>query len=310
MTPRSNNNKPNGEITRVAVVTDSSSGIGFKTALTLARNGFQTYATMRNIAKSENTKSIATKENLPIHIEQLDVTDNKSVTNAIQAIVSKADRIDVLVNNAGYALTGAFEDLAIEEIKAQYETNLFGLIRTSQAVLPIMRKLKSGTIVNISSAAGRFGYPGCSAYLSTKFAVKGLSESMAYEIEPFGIKVILIEPGVIKTNIANGMVVAKKSQNPNSPYFQIMQKMSTSFEHMLENASSSPDLVAKVVLQAVTSENPSLSRYLAGKDVETWIEAKRNMSDDEFHKMIKRSFNLVLLSKIKTQRKKSYLISS
>jgi NAD(P)-dependent dehydrogenase (short-subunit alcohol dehydrogenase family) len=298
MTPKNKNNinnstKTNGEIIRVAVVTGSSSGIGFKTALTLARNGFQTYATMRNIAKSKNIKSIATKENLPINIEQLDVTDNKSVTNAIQAIVSKADRIDVLVNNAGYALTGAFEDLAIEEIKAQYETNLFGLIRTSQAVLPIMRKQKSGVIVNISSGAGRFGYPGGSAYVSTKFAVEGLSESMAYEIEPFGIKVILIEPGVIKTNIANGMVVAKKSQNPNSPYFQIMQKMSTSFEHMLENASSSPDLVAKVVLQAVTSENPSLSRYLAGKDVESWIEAKRNMSDDEFHKMIKRSFNLV-----------------
>jgi NAD(P)-dependent dehydrogenase (short-subunit alcohol dehydrogenase family) len=298
MTPKNKNNinnstKTNGEIIRVAVVTGSSSGIGFKTALTLARNGFQTYATMRNIAKSKNIKSIATKENLPINIEQLDVTDNKSVTNAIQAIVSKADRIDVLVNNAGYALTSAFEDLAIEEIKAQYETNLFGLIRTSQAVLPIMRKQKSGVIVNISSGAGRFGYPGGSAYVSTKFAVEGLSESMAYEIEPFGIKVTLIEPGVIKTNIANGMVVAKKSQNPNSPYFQIMQKMSTSFEHMLENASSSPDLVAKVVLQAVTSENPSLSRYLAGKDVESWIEAKRNMSDDEFHKMIKRSFNLV-----------------
>ena len=100
----------------------------------------------------------------------------------------------------------------------------------------------------------------------------------------------MVEPGVIKTNIANGMVIAKKSQNSNSPYSQIMQKMSASFEHMLENASSSPDLVAKVVLQAVTSENPSL-RYLAGKDVESWIEARRNMSDDEFYKMIKQSFN-------------------
>ena len=289
MTSRSNNNKPNGEITdHVAVVTGSSSGIGFEIALMLARNGFQTYATMRNLAKSENIKSIASKENLPIYIEQLDVTDNESVTNAIQAIVSKANGIDVLVNNAGYALTGAFEDLAIEEIKAQYETNLFGLIRTTQTVLPIMRKQKSGAIVNISSGAGRFGYPGGSAYVSTKFAVEGLSESMAYELEPFGIKVILIEPGVIKTNIANGMVIAEKSQNPNSPYSQIMQKMSTSFEHMLENASS-PDVVAKVVLKAVTSENPSL-RYLAGKDVEMWIEAKRNISDDQFYKMIKQSF--------------------
>jgi len=293
MTLRSNNNnnKPNGESIRIAVVTGSSSGIGFEASLMLARNGFQTYATMRNPKKGENIKSIATKENLPIHIEQLDVTDNKSVTNAIQAILTEAGRIDVLVNNAGYALTGAFEDLAIEEIKAQYETNLFGLIRTTQAVLPIMRKQKSGTIVNISSGAGRFGYAGGSAYVSTKFAVEGLSESMAYELEPFGIKVILIEPGVIRTNAFKNVVLAKKSQNTNSPYSQIMQKMSASFEHMLENASSSPDLVAKVVLQAVTSENPSLSRYLAGKDVETWIEARRNMSDDEFYKMIKQSFN-------------------
>src|SRR5215213_10802450 len=292
MTLRSNNNnnKPNGESIRIAVVTGSSSGIGFEASLMLARNGFQTYATMRDPKKGENIKSIASKENLPIHIEQLDVIDNKSVMNAIQAILTEAGRIDVLVNNAGYALTGAFEDLAIEEIKAQYETNLFGVIRTTQAVLPIMRKQKSGTIVNISSGAGRFGFPGFSAYVSTKFAVEGLSESMAYELEPFGIKVILIEPGVIRTNVFKNVVLAKKSQNPNLRYSQIMQKMSASFEHMMENASSSPDLVAKVVLQAVTSENPSL-RYLAGKDVEMWIEAKRNMSDDEFYKMIKQSFN-------------------
>ena len=277
---------------KVAVVTGSSSGIGYETSLTLARNGFLTYATMRNLNKSQNIKLIATKENLPIHIKQLDVTDDASINNAIQAISAEAGRIDVLINNAGYVLSGALEDLAIEEeIKAQYETNLYGLIRTTQAVLPIMRKQKSGIIVNISSAAGRFGLPGSSAYVSTKFAVEGLSESMSYELEPFGIKVILIEPGVIKTNFANNIVIAKKSQSPNSPYSQMMQKMSTTMEQMLENASSSPDLVAKVVLKAVTSENPSL-RYLAGKDVETWIEAKRNMSDDEFYKMMKQ--NLII----------------
>src|SRR5215204_4254285 len=274
---------------KVAVVTGSSTGIGYETSLILARSGFLTYATMRNLNKSENIKSVATKESLPIQIKQLDVTDDVSVTNAIQAISSEAGRIDVLVNNAGYGLNGAFEDLAMDEIKAQYETNVFGLIRTTQAVLPVMRSQKSGTIVNISSGAGRFGFPSGSAYVSTKFAVEGLSESMSYELEPFGIRVVIVEPGVIRTNFGDGLVVAKKSQDPNSPYSQMMQKVSTSFEHMLENASS-PDLVAKVVLQAVTSENPSL-RYLAGKDVEMWVEAKRNMSDDEFYKMMKQSFN-------------------
>jgi len=272
---------------KVAVVTGSSSGIGFETSLTLARNGFLTYATMRNLNKSGNIKSVAEKEKLPLNIAQLDVTDDGSVKNTMQSIIAEASRIDVLVNNAGYVLNGAFEDLAMDEIKTQYDTNVFGLIRTTQTVLPIMRRQKSGIIVNISSGAGRFGYPGQSAYISTKFAVEGLSESMSYELEPFGIKVVVVEPGVIRTNIVNGMVVAKKSQDPNSPYLQIIQKMATVLENMMENGSP-PDLVAKVVLNAVTNESPTL-RYLAGNDVEAWLDSKRNMSDEEFYKMMKQN---------------------
>ena len=240
---------------------------------------------MRNLNKSENIKVVATKENLPIHVHQLDVTDDVSVKNTVQAVLSETGRIDLLVNNAGYGLNGAFEDLAMDEIKAQYETNVFGLIRTTQAVLPIMRRQKSGIIVNISSGAGRFGFPGGSAYVSTKFAVEGLSESMSYELEPFGIKVVIVEPGVIRTNFVT--VVAKKSQDPNSPYSQIMQKTSTVLQNMMENGSS-PDLVAKVVLNAVTNETPNI-RYLAGKDVEAWLDSKRNMSDEEFYKMMKQN---------------------
>jgi NAD(P)-dependent dehydrogenase (short-subunit alcohol dehydrogenase family) len=270
---------------KVAVVTGSSSGIGFETSLTLARSGFLTYATMRNLGKGATIKSVATKEGLPIRVVQLNVTEGRSINDAIHSIKSDVGKIDVLVNNAGYGLNGAFEDLAMEEIKAQYETNLFGVIRVTQAVLPIMRKQKSGIIVNISSGAGRFGYPGGSAYVSTKFAIEGLSESMAYELEPFGIRVVLVEPGVIKTNFVNSIVAAKKSQDPNSPYAQLMQNVAASFQHMIEGGSST-DVVAKVVLKAVTSENPTL-RYLAGKDVETWIEGKKSMSDEEFYKMMK-----------------------
>ena len=117
----------------VAVVTGSSSGIGFETSLTLARNGFLTYATVRNLNKSGNIKSVANKEKLPLKIVQLDVTDDGSVKNAMQSIIAEASRIDVLVNNAGYSLNGAFEDVAMEELKAQYETNLFGVTRVTQA---------------------------------------------------------------------------------------------------------------------------------------------------------------------------------
>jgi NAD(P)-dependent dehydrogenase (short-subunit alcohol dehydrogenase family) len=272
---------------KVAVVTGSSTGIGYETSLTLSRNAFLTFATMRNVNKNDNIKSVAEKEKLPLKVVQLDVTDDTSVKSAMQSITAQAGRVDVLVNNAGYGLNGAFEDLEIEEIKALYETNLFGVVRVTQSVLPIMRKQKSGIIVNVSSGAGRFGYPGGSAYVSTKFAIEGLSESIAYELEPFGIRVVLVEPGVIKTNFVNSMVAAKKSQDPNSPYLHLMQNVATSFEHMLEGASS-PDVVAKVVLKAITSEDPSL-RYLAGKDVETWLGGKRNMSDEEFYKMMKQN---------------------
>jgi NAD(P)-dependent dehydrogenase (short-subunit alcohol dehydrogenase family) len=264
----------------VAVVTGSSSGIGYETVLALARNGFTTFATIRNLGKAGQIESVASKEKLPIHVVLLDVTDDASVQNAIQEVMKKAGRIDVVVNNAAYGLTGAFEDLSIEEIKTQYETNFYGVIRVTQAILPIMRKQGSGRIVNISSGAGRFGYPGGSAYVSTKFALEGLSESMAYELEPFGIKVVLVEPGVIRTNFGSSMILAKRAQNPSSPYSQMMQRMGASVEQLQKNASD-PDLVANIVLQAVTSQNPEL-RYLAGKDVEAWVESKRNLSDAEF----------------------------
>jgi NAD(P)-dependent dehydrogenase (short-subunit alcohol dehydrogenase family) len=269
---------------RVAIVTGSSSGIGLDASVTLAQNGFLTYATMRNLDKSSIVKAAAEKEQLPIKVVQLDVTDEHSVKDAIRAIVSEAKKIDVLVNNAGFGLVGAFEDLSIDEIKDQYETNVFGLIRVTQAVLPIMREQKSGIIVNISSGAGLFGYPGGSAYVSSKFAIEGLSESISYELDQFGIKVVLIEPGFIKTNFSNAMVIAKKAQDPGSPYSQMMQRIQANSNEMTKNASS-VDIVSKAILEAVTSKSANF-RYLVGKDVETWALNKKTMTDNQFHDMI------------------------
>jgi NAD(P)-dependent dehydrogenase (short-subunit alcohol dehydrogenase family) len=270
---------------KVALVTGSSRGIGFVTSITLARNDFLTYASMRNLDKEKEIRLVVDKENIPLKTLQLDVTDSTSVNNAIKSIMDETGRIDVLVNNAGYGLVGAFEELSIEEIKQQFETNFFGVIRVTQAVLSIMREQKSGIIVNISSGAGRFGYPNGSAYVSTKFALEGLSESMAYEIEPLGVRVVLVEPGFVRTNFSN--VVAKRSQSPSSQYSKMTEKMAESFDQMKLN-SSPPELVANVVLEAVTSKNPDL-RYLAGKDVEQWMEQKKYMSDKEFFNMIKQS---------------------
>jgi NAD(P)-dependent dehydrogenase (short-subunit alcohol dehydrogenase family) len=271
---------------KVIIVTGSSSGIGLESALLLARNGYITYATMRSPEKDTSIKTAVQKEGLPIRVVQLDVTDDNSVKNAVDHIISEAGRIDVLVNNAGYSLGGALEDLSMEEIKSQYETNLFGLIRVIQAVLPTMRKQRSGRILNISSGTGLFGFPGISAYVSTKFAVEGLSESIAYELEPFGIKVILIEPGFVKTNFEHAMVVAKKAQDQASPYSELMQKLMVNASELAKNASDA-ELVANVIVDVASNPNPRL-RYLAGNDVESWAAGKKNMDELEFFNMIKK----------------------
>jgi NAD(P)-dependent dehydrogenase (short-subunit alcohol dehydrogenase family) len=280
---------PNNQQLSVAVVTGSSSGIGLAASLALAKNGYVTYATMRNLAKQDSIQSVAEKEHLPVRTVQLDVTDENSVKNAIQSILSESGRIDLLVNNAGYGMTGAFEDIGMDEIKSLYETNVFGVIRVTQAVLPIMRKQGSGRIINISSGAGRIGYPGGSAYVSSKFALEGLSESMAFEVEQFGIKTVLVEPGFIRTNFAENIVTAKKAQDPNSPYSQTMMQMKSSSHRrrMIENAPDA-DLVASVIVEAATAKEPNL-RYLAGKDVQQMVAAKKSMSDEEFQNMIRQS---------------------
>jgi NAD(P)-dependent dehydrogenase (short-subunit alcohol dehydrogenase family) len=291
MTPTSNN-KPNGEITRIAVVTGTSSGIGFETALTLARNGFYTYATMRNLKKSTSIKEIANKEALPLKVVQLDVdSDELSAKNAIQEIISEKQRIDILVNNAGYGLVGPIEDISIEEeLKPQFETNLYGVIRVTQQVLPIMRRQKSGRIINVSSIGGIVGYPFSAAYCSTKFALEGLSESLSYELDQFGIKVILIEPALVISDFHNNvkMAVKKGANNPDdSPYTQMMQKLFEEYKQVQEQYQIPAKEVAKVILGAATLDNPD-RRYLVGKYSEMMKEAKMTMSDIECHNMMKR----------------------
>ncbi|HYX55563.1 MAG TPA: SDR family oxidoreductase [Nitrososphaeraceae archaeon] len=274
---------------KVAIITGSSSGIGHATALLLARNRFHTYATMRNIKKSVDIMEIANRERLPLQVIQLDVNDDTSIRNSIEKVISEKQRIDLLVNNAGYGLVGAFEDLSVEEIKSQFETNFFGVIRLTQQVLPIMRKQKSGTIVNVSSGAGLIGFPGMSAYVSSKFALEGLSESMSYELEPFGIKIVIIEPGVIRTNFKKNAVMSKKSLDDSfiSPYSSIIQKMDASITSIIEHATP-PEEVAKAILHVVTSNNPEV-RFPVGNDIIMMLETKKSMSDEDFRKMMMQS---------------------
>src|SRR5206468_4622243 len=271
---------------KVAIVTGSSSGIGYATSLLLARKGLYTYASARNIDKSASLQPIAGAERLPLKLIQLDVTDDSSVKDAVEKIILEKGRIDVLVNSAGYGLFGAFEDLSMDEIKAQFETNFFGVIRVTQQVLPIMRNLQNGggIIVNVSSINGLVPFPVISAYVGTKFALEGLSESMSYELEPFGIKVILIEPGAIGSNFMRGSVLSKRALDPELPYSEFVQKVRVKISSDHENATQ-PEEVAKTIVQAILSEKPEF-RYVVGSDAVTLLEARKNMPYSEFQQMI------------------------
>lgn len=268
---------------KVALVTGSSSGIGYETALALARDNYFTFASMRNTTKAEKIQEIAKKENLNLEIIELDVDNEESIKSAVKKVQEKKGRIDVLVNNAGYGLFGCLEDISIKELKAQFETNFFGLVRVIQEITPIMRKAGSGIIVNISSVAGRIGFPGTPAYISSKFALEGISECMRYELSPFGIKTIAIEPGVIKTNFFDSMKVAKGK--PDSPYKEITEKVMNGVKMMAEMGTP-PEEVAKTIIKAINTEEP-LPRYVVGSDAAMFLEAKKMKTDIEFENYIK-----------------------
>jgi short-subunit dehydrogenase len=269
---------------QVALITGCSSGIGYETALMLARNGFNTFATMRNIKKSDSLQELIRKEKLALNIVELDVNDEASVENTVNRIKYEVKRIDVLINNAGYGLIGFFEDLTLDEIRNQFETNFFGVLNITKEIIPIMRLQKSGTIINISSGAGQVGFPGISAYVSTKFAIEGFSESLMYELLPFGIKVIIIEPGVIKTNFFRNCIISKQSMKKSSPYSGSLDKIQRNIQLMQEHATSPID-VAKVILQVLSDIEPK-QRYIVGNDVAMIVEAKKTLSDIEFKKMM------------------------
>jgi len=270
---------------KVAIVTGSSSGIGFETSLALAREGYFTYATMRDTTKSNKIKEIAQKENLKINVLELDVDDEKSVKSAIAQILDQKQRIDVLVNNAGWGLWGCVEDVSVDEFKEQFETNFFSIIRLIQEVAPAMRKQGSGTIVNVSSVVGRIGFPASPEYISSKFALEGLSESLRFELTPFGVDVIIIEPGVIKTNFMKNMKMAKKSEL-GSVYRDITVKVVTGVKMMAEMGTH-PKEVADTIVKAVKDEKP-LPRYIVGNDASMFLEAKKSKTDIEFENYLKK----------------------
>ena len=301
---------------RVALVTGSSTGIGFEASLALSRNGIHTFATMRDSHKSEAIKKKAREERLPLEVLEMDVDNEDSVREAVLWIIDEKKRIDILVNNAGYGLFGALEDISVDEIKKQFETNFFGAVRAIKEVLPLMRKQRSGIIINITSIAGVVGIPGESIYSSSKFALEGLSESISYELKPYGIKVVLIEPGVINSNFVPNIRypnnAEKKSKQKKLREENGANSGGSDLNHGIDKTSTSlyysntidaflshyylamknappPTLVSAVIIDAIKNAMMSsqcLFRYTVGEDSKSLAAAKKNMTDIQLHDYI------------------------
>ncbi len=265
---------------KVALVTGSSSGIGLETALALAKDGYHTFASMRDVSKSGELENAAKKDNLPIEVIDLDVDKEESIITAIKKVMDSSGRLDVLVNNAGYGQFGCTEDVSVEDFRKQFETNFFSIVRIIQEVAPIMRNQNSGNIINISSVVGRMGLPGSPAYISSKFALEGLVECLRYELGQFGIKTTLIEPGVIKTNFFESMKIPDSETDPK--YKELTDHILAGLKMMVQMGTA-PSQVAEAILKAI-HDDEMLPRYVVGTDAAMFMEAKKMKTDLEFEK--------------------------
>ncbi len=265
---------------RTAIITGCSSGIGLHTAVALARAGYNVTATMRDVTRAQPLREAA--GDIDIRVSRLDVNDQQSIIDVISDVTNDTGHIDVLVNNAGYGQFGSLEETPMADFRAQFETNLFGVVRTIQEVLPVMRQQRSGVIVNVGSVAGRMGLPFSPAYISSKFALEGLTESMRYELDPFGIQTTIIEPGVVKTSFLDSM----RAVEPKVEEYKKMFNHIVSGLQMMVKMGTEPQKVADVVVRAL-QDSPILPRYVAGADAQMFIEAKGSRSDIEFESFMK-----------------------
>jgi NAD(P)-dependent dehydrogenase (short-subunit alcohol dehydrogenase family) len=271
---------------RIALVTGGSSGIGEQTALRLRKAGYEVYAVARRVDRMTHLE----KEGITVF--GMDVTDDASMVSGIQRIIDERGRIDLLVNNAGYGSYGAVEDVPIEEARRQFEVNVFGLARLTQLVTPHMRaafdKLdRRGRIINISSIGGKFYEPLGAWYHATKFAVEGFSDSLRVELSPFGIDVVIIEPGPILTEWNEISRQSLTDTSRGGAY----EEQAASVRKVLERAdgksmASSPQTVAKKIVKAAEARNPR-ARYPVGKGAGTILRARRLLPDRAFDAIVK-----------------------
>ena len=263
--------------TKVALVTGASSGIGMDTALALRDKGYTVYAVARRV---DRMADLAAKG---IHTFAMDVTDDESMVGGMKRIVDESGRIDVLVNNAGYGSYGALEDVPLDEARRQFEVNVFGLARLTQLALPHMRAQRGGHIVNISSVGGKIYSPLGDWYHATKFAVEGLSNALRMEVRPFGIRVVVIEPGAIRTEwggIAAQSLLAMSGETAYASQAKALGGLLSAAESR-PNLTSPPSVIAKAIVRAVTTRRPK-ARYAVGGGAKPIIFLRTILSDRAF----------------------------
>ena len=268
------------------LITGASSGIGRATCLYLAGRGYSVIATSRAMARLEGLLSEASAGGLTVHGVELDINVDDQVDHVMRRVLGDHGTVDALVNNAGYGLWGPVESLAIEELKAQFETNLFATVRMAKAGLPGMLAQRTGKIVNVSSILGRMGTPFNGAYASSKFALEGLSESMRAELWPFGVHVAIVEPGLVETDFQQNQVRASGSEDPELPYAPYIQRYSS--RHQRYNRwATDPAKVSRVIHKILRSRRPSF-RYPVGTDARLGMFGARFLPERLFQTMVSR----------------------
>ncbi len=257
---------------RVALITGCSTGIGAATAARLAKGDWTVYATARR------PETLADLAKAGCQTLALDVTNEELMTAAVDTIIAESGRIDALVNNAGYSQSGATETLDLDDVRRQFETNVFGLLRMTQLVLPHMREQRSGRIVNISSMGGKLVFPGGGAYHATKYAVEAFSDAMRFEVDGFGIKVIIIEPGLITTNFENAAVSSMDGSPQEGPYAHfnahVAKATKEAYNGPMAKLGGGPDAVAKVIEKSLDAKRPRI-RYTVTPSASMSIASRR-----------------------------------
>jgi NAD(P)-dependent dehydrogenase (short-subunit alcohol dehydrogenase family) len=278
----------------VALVTGATDGLGRATAILLAEHGYRVFAAGRSSERRAALDRLARERSLPLETLELDVCEDVSVNSCISEIERRAGPVDILVNNAGIAIAAAIEEIALADLRKQYETNIFGVLRVSQRVLPNMRQRRRGRVINLSSIGGKISSPILGPYSSSKHAIEAISDSMRLELYPFDVFVVLIEPGYIETsmNRTASELSASYAQNAGrSPYRAVYEAFLRGWEKTRKESKDGPEDCARVILRAI-EETPPRPRYLVTRPAKIAAFMRRVMPDRAFDSGMRKRFGL------------------